>query len=86
MTYSVVKYIHLTPEHKSTKNTIHRLGNSVMGIPYKLEIVKYEDTPGFYLLYFDQSGEELTDTYHDDLKSALDQAEWEFNIKKEDWQ
>jgi len=36
-------------------------------------------------LYLDVNGEELTDTYHEDLRSAMKQAEWEFAISENDW-
>lgn len=41
--------------------------------------------PGYYLLYLDESGEEITDTYHDSLEKALDQAKWEFNVEPDEW-
>jgi hypothetical protein len=41
--------------------------------------------PGYLLLYLDEDGEELTDTYHESLEKALDQANWEFNIEPDEW-
>ena len=29
---------------------------------------------------------EITDTYHDSLEKALDQAKWEFGIEVDEWQ
>ena len=40
---------------------------------------------GYYLLYLDEAGEEITDTYHDSLEQALDQAKWEFNVEPDEW-
>ena len=53
----------------------------------KLEIAedKGSDEIGFYLLYFDENCEELTDTYHDTLDDALKQAKLEFSISREHW-
>jgi len=51
-----------------------------------LRIVKYIDDPGYYLLYCDEHGQELTDTYHESLADAMTQAEWEFQVRAHDWQ
>ena len=83
--YSVIKSIYLTSKHLSTLNTIQRVGNEIMMKPHKLEIVNYPGDPGFYLLYFGINDEELTDTYHDNIDSALQQAKWEFNINIDEW-
>jgi hypothetical protein len=41
--------------------------------------------PGYHLLYFDDQGEEMTDTYHENLNAAFEQAKAEFGVVKEDW-
>jgi hypothetical protein len=48
--------------------------------------MKFHDDSGYYLLYLDETGEELTDTYHDSLEKAFSQAEREFQCKEEEWQ
>ncbi|GFL61111.1 hypothetical protein TUM15775_18620 [Neisseria gonorrhoeae] len=37
------------------------------------------------MFYLDETGQEQTDTYHDTLDSAFEQAEFEFGISKEEW-
>jgi len=92
--YVVHRRITLREHHKPTGKTRHRSGFIIDG-----ELVKGEDLPaphalmvaqlppddGFYLLYLDESGEEITDTYHSSLEGALDQATWEFEVKHDEW-
>jgi hypothetical protein len=40
---------------------------------------------GYYLLYLDDQGEEMTDTYHETLDAALAQANAEFGVTKGEW-
>jgi hypothetical protein len=40
---------------------------------------------GFYLVYLDQLGLEVTDTLHDSLNSAFGQAEFEFGLTEVEW-
>jgi hypothetical protein len=48
-----------------------------------LKIIQLEDDPGYYLVYYDTKGEELTDTYHDSAEEALAQAKWETGLNLE---
>ncbi len=48
----------------------------MLPVPHSLQIVKYPD----------DRGNELTDTYHDRHQGAIDQANWEFSIKPEEWE
>lgn len=53
--------------------------------PFKaLEIAKYPEDQGFYLLYEAESGHG-TDTWHLSLEDAMDQAEWEFGVTAAEW-
>lgn len=49
-----------------------------MPAPAALRISQYQGDAGFYLLYLDLDGEEITDTYHMTLQDAFEQANWEF--------
>jgi hypothetical protein len=53
--------------------------------PAQLRVVRLAPDDGFYLLYCDADGRELTDTHHDSLESAFAQAEWEFGVKRAEW-
>ena len=81
----LLKHVRLGPQHCPTGKTRHYLGKSELPPPTELRIVQFAQDPGYYLLYFDDLGEELTDTYHDTLNEAMEQAEWEFGVRPEEW-
>jgi hypothetical protein len=43
-----------------------------------LAIAQYRSGPGFYLFYCDDEWNAITDTYHDTIDAAIEQAEFEF--------
>jgi hypothetical protein len=82
----VLREARLDPErHKPTGNTRHHLGGEVWEGTHALRIVRYPDDPGFSLLYLDEGGEEVTDTWHESMEDAVHQADFEFHVKDEDW-
>ena len=84
--YIVLGRVRLGAAHQPTGKTHHYHGRVPIPPPAELQIVKYPGDAGFYLLHFDDKGEELTDTYHDTLEDAQAQAEWEFQVKVSDWE
>ena len=52
--------------------------------PAMLRIVKYGDS-GVYLYYCDEAGGEYTDTWHETIARAIEQAEFEFNVRPQEW-
>ena len=85
-TYSVLKQVVLGPQHRVTGKTRHYHGTEPLPPPSELRIGQCTGDPGFYLLYLDVSGKELTDTYHDSVEQAMAQADFEFAVKPSDWQ
>jgi hypothetical protein len=84
--YIFLKFIKLDKEHKSKDKTRHFVdGNYVNENISELRIMHFENSSGFYLLYYDNNGNELTDTYHDTVEDALKQAEFEFDVKPNEW-
>jgi hypothetical protein len=81
----VLREARLRPEHQSTGRTRHFKGAWELPTPSELRIVQYVGDPGFYLFYCDDAGREMTDTYHDTLEEALEQARWEFGLEPSDW-
>jgi hypothetical protein len=90
--YKILKKINLSNQHKPTGKTKHYRAKNFnfsdreeLPSPSSLQIVQFLDDPGYYLLYFDKQGEELTDTYHESIEKAMDQANFEFNILPHEW-
>lgn len=93
--YLIHRRIALKPHHQPTGKTVHRSGTishkgelikgPELPAPHALMIAQLSPDPGYLLLYLDETGEEITDTYHDSLEEALDQAKWEFNVKPDEW-
>lgn len=73
----------------SVKHTFGVLGvngpETTDGFPVavRLEISVSED--GVFLLRFDQNGDFCGDTWHQTIKDAKDQAQFEFNVTEVDW-
>ena len=85
--------VRLQPQHQPTGKTRHYFGrgpddpNRVEApVPAMLRIVRYDDAWGFYLFYCDADGVEFMDTLHETVDAAKGQAEFEFNVKPEEWQ
>ncbi len=86
MLFSVIKKVLLQQHHFNTGKVRHYVLGSIAPDPKELRIVSYQNDPGYYLLYIDAKGKEITDTYHDTIEAAIKQAEFEFNVKKNEWE
>ena len=75
------------PDQKlsSLGTTTHRVGGVVVGEFGSLKVCRYADEGGVYLLYLDPAGNEVTDTFHDEIDGALAQANFEFGITRDAW-
>jgi hypothetical protein len=82
----LLRRVQLGPLHQPTGKTRHFYGSETLPPPSELRIVKYSDDPGFYLFYCDSNGREFTDTYHETLEAAMLQADWEFAVKRNEWE
>ncbi|NQY42022.1 MAG: hypothetical protein HRT87_01590 [Legionellales bacterium] len=83
--YKIIEMAVLVDKNYPTGKTKHiSLGEEVPA-PYKLAIAKYENVDGFYLLYLDKNDVELTDTFHDSIEKAHEQARFEFNVENDQW-
>jgi hypothetical protein len=83
-----LRHVKLQGHHTPAGKTKHYYGleRVPVPLPVSLAISKYEGDDGFYLLYLDDNGNDLTDTYHLSIDKALLQAEWEFGVKSDEWQ
>jgi hypothetical protein len=77
--------VSLRAEHKPTGRTRHYRGHGELPAPKSLSIGQFDNDPGFYLFYLDRDGREQTDTYHETLEDAFQQAQREFGIERSDW-
>ena len=93
--YLIHRRITLKSHHQPTGKTRHTEGflgpeglisGPELARPHGLVIAQLPPDEGYYLLYLDQEGNEITDTYHDYLEAALAQAEWEFDIEPTEWE
>jgi len=80
--------VELQSHHVPTGKTKHQLvgsGGAQDFPPFKrLAICQYAGDPGFYLMYYPESGHG-TDTWHTTLEDALHQAEFEFRVTPSEW-
>ncbi len=74
----------LQPHHMASTRAVHRRGAEVLR-PAQLTIARYPGDAGVHLLYLGPAGDELTDTFHDDVDGALAQAEFEFGVTRAEW-
>ena len=75
-----------------TGNTRHSIGEIVDGIPIPVDKIPtaswieiVEDEGAFFLYHFNEFGEVIADTWHENLKDAKSQAMFEFRISDSDW-
>ncbi|WP_433131149.1 hypothetical protein ACQPWW_09575 [Micromonospora sp. CA-240977] len=87
----VLAEVRLGPQHRPTGFTRHYYGYAdgrrvEVPPPVVLRIVQYDgDEPQAYLFYCDDSNEEMTDTLHDSVADAMEQATAEFGVQRHDW-
>jgi hypothetical protein len=82
----ILQTVRLQGRHTPTGFTRHYNGQEELPPPAILQIVQFTNDPGFYLLYLDDSGQELTDTYHETREGALLQAQREFQVELDEWE
>jgi hypothetical protein len=82
---NLLRKVTLGERHSPTGFTRHTRNGRPLPPPTELRIVQYPGDPGYYLFYCDESGKELTDTYHDTLDSAYEQARTEFGVEPSEW-
>ena len=81
----VVCYTRIDERHRFTGNTRQIVAGQVMGPMAALAICQYPDHDGFYLFGCDAEWSRITDTYHDTLKDAQEQAEFEYEGVTQSW-
>lgn len=85
--YVILKQVKLKSQHFQTGHTKHFVNNMLQDKPYKLCIVQYPDERDYVLLiHYSKEGEEITDTFHETIEDAMEQANLEFSIKENEWE
>jgi hypothetical protein len=75
----VLKYAWVTASVEPTGATRHTVDGTLTEAASALAVASYGDPPsGFYLFYLDENGTVMTDTLHDSVEAALDQAAFEY--------
>ena len=81
--------VNLTQEQRDAAMAIpkkrHYRDGVMLAAPKSLAIAKSPATDEYYLFYYNDRGEEQSDTLHDTLDDAFDFAEVEFGIERSQW-
>ena len=81
----VLMYAVIDSRHRPTENCRHIVGSNDFSRAGALAICQYPDAHGYYLLYCDAAWNEITDTWHQALDDAMNQAEFEYAGITETW-
>lgn len=90
----VLRFAQIDDEVRPTGATKHSLGAFVDGEivagealgPFAaLAIIEEESSSGYLLLYLDRNGDSVTDTWHETLEDAIEQAEHEYDGVTSKW-
>ena len=81
----ITQIIPTTTPLKSNNTVRHYVQGGLIEEICGLQIVRYADDAGYYLLYLDKNGKEITDTYHENIESAIEQADLEFDLTGKLW-
>lgn len=84
---ATIKRVRLSSHHHPslTKHTISD-GRGERAFPPFIELViaAYPGETSCYLFHVCADGQ-VADTWHESIEEAVDQAEWEFGVKPEEW-
>jgi hypothetical protein len=87
--FTAVKKVILGPHHLCPGRTRHSIADAKGQRDFppfvRLEIAQYQGDQGFYLLHISEDGS-IADTHHETLAEAFHQAEWEFEVKADEWE
>ena len=78
-------YTVLDERHLKTENTRHFVNGQFIEEISGLAICKYDNDPGYYLFGCDENWNSITDTYHDSIEDAKEQAEFEYKNSMTTW-
>lgn len=82
----VIVFTPIDSRHKPTGGCKHTVAGELLGAAAGLAICRYESDGGFYLFYCDDQWGVLTDTWHETLEDAKEQAEFEYKGTSRTWE
>ncbi|MBM4018279.1 MAG: hypothetical protein FJ288_08130 [Planctomycetes bacterium] len=81
----VVRWSAIDGRHRPTGNCRHIVAGVLQGPAAGLAICQYEGETAYYLFGCDPEWNTVTDTWHESLEDALEQAEFEYEGVSETW-
>ena len=81
----VVLYTVIDSRHHPTGATKHFVGGELQGPVEALAICRYDNESYVYLFYCSADWQTITDTYHESVEEAQDQAEFEYRGVSATW-
>jgi len=72
----VIATTNIDHRHVATGATIHFVGGQEAGVAHGLAICEFPNESGFYLFYCDENWTVTTDTWHESVEAAKEQAEF----------
>jgi hypothetical protein len=82
---TVVCYTPIDSRHRHTGNTKQIVGGVVLGPASGLAICQFSGDSAFYLFGCDREWNSLSDTWHETLEDAKEQAEFEYEGTNSTW-
>lgn len=79
----IVATLELPHELRSAAN--HTVSGVEIESAVRLKIVQFNGENGHYLIRYGKLDQELTDTLHDDIAGAIDQAKFEYGADPNSW-
>ncbi len=68
-----------------TGKTLHTVSGVPVTKAVTLRMVQLESDDSIYLIHYATDDAELTDTCHESVEDALEQAKFEYGLEKSDW-
>lgn len=81
----VIAITNIDHRHVPTRGTTHIVAGPV-DIARRLAICKYPNESRFYLFYCDENWNAATDTWHETVEGAKEQADFEYKGSRSTWE
>ena len=82
----VILYSRIDERHTSTEACRHFVDGQLIGPAWGLAICQFDGDDGFYLFRCSDDFTPVTDTYHDSIEEAKEQAEAEYRGVSQTWE